>query len=301
MNELNVSNDVLNGSLITYNNDQSILGQLTSSNDVDIYKFQTTLLPTASGVGFKVKFSINESFDAQAGWKISLLDNSGAVISSVNSSGAVISSVNSSGTVISSTVISSVVDSYDVATFAASGELSLSSSYSSAKIAYVKVEKSGTNEASTAQYELIFEQHQQMSEEALTVDAVSLVGDVAHHNSFVLLGTDDTDSYLFETLAASSSSELSVLLTSTDITSATLTIRTLDNGTVFDSNGAAIVSTTITSGTAIVFASAVAPPITYSWSYNSNVIGTTSTIFGLWGGVISIIASDILLFCLGKM
>ncbi|HIO71576.1 MAG TPA: PKD domain-containing protein, partial [Flavobacteriales bacterium] len=46
-------------------------------------------------------------------------------------------------------------------------------------------------------------------------------------------------------------------------------------------------------GTAIVFASAVAPPITYSWSYNSNVIGTASTIFGLWGGVFNIELTDL--------
>ncbi|PCH93962.1 MAG: hypothetical protein COB85_06175, partial [Bacteroidetes bacterium] len=46
-------------------------------------------------------------------------------------------------------------------------------------------------------------------------------------------------------------------------------------------------------GTAIVFASAVAPPITYSWSYNSNSIGSTSTIFGLWGGVFNIELTDL--------
>ena len=45
-------------------------------------------------------------------------------------------------------------------------------------------------------------------------------------------------------------------------------------------------------GTAIVFASAVAPPLTYSWSYNTNVIGTGSSISGLWGGVFNIELTD---------
>mgnify|MGYP000102415946 CR=1 FL=1 len=182
MNELNVNNDLLTSDLLTTNVDQLIFGQLTTDSDVDYYKFQTGLLPTALGVGFTAKFSVNESFDAQAGWKISLIDNSEQVITSVDSS--------------------------TVTGFAASGELSLSGSYDSAKIAYVKVEKSVTDAGSSSQYKLIFEQHQQISEDAISADAVSIMGDVANHSAFAVTGTSDTDTYLFETTAADASSSM---------------------------------------------------------------------------------------------
>ena len=185
MNELNVNNDLLTSDLLTTSADRLIFGQLTTDTDIDIYKFQTALLPTASGVGFTAKFSLNETFDAQAGWKISLIDNNERVLSTIDSS--------------------------TVTGFAASGELSLSGSYDSAKIAYIKVEKSDSDIGSSAQYKLIFEQHQQMSEDVLGTDAVSLMGDVANHGMFALVGSTDTDSFLFETTATAESSTLNFL------------------------------------------------------------------------------------------
>ena len=181
MIELNVpSNDLFTSSLLTTSVDQLIFGELTDGNDIDIYKFQTALLPKADGVGFTAKFSVNEAFDTQAGWKISLLDNEENVLSSVDSS--------------------------SITGFAANGELSLSGSYDSNKIAYVKVETSDTGIASSSQYKLIFEQHQQMSEDRLNTDAVSIIGDVANHSSFELTGGTDTDTYLFETTTSAAAS-----------------------------------------------------------------------------------------------
>ena len=231
MNEVNVNNDLLTGSLITYSNDQLILGQLTAASDIDFYKFQTTMLPTASGVGFDAKFSINESFNPQAGWKISLLDNSGSVLSTV--------------------------DSADVSNFAASGELSLSGSYDSAKIAYVKVEKSDTSQNSNAEYQLIFAQHQQISEDdSSDLSAVSLIGDIAHYSTFSPVGGSDTDTYLFETTVAEVASTFDITLSAAGTDPITLTIRTLDGGSVFDSDGSPIELKAIANGESITMQAA---------------------------------------------
>jgi hypothetical protein len=231
MNEVNVNNDLFSSSLITYSNDQLILGQLTAASDIDIYKFQTTMLPTASGVGFDAKFSINESFNPQAGWKISLLDNSGSVLSTV--------------------------DSADVSNFAASGELSLSGSYDSAKIAYVKVEKSDTSQNSNAEYQLIFAQHQQISEDdSPDLSAVSLIGDIAHYSTFSPVGGSDTDTYLFETTVAEVASTFDITLSTAGTDPITLTIRTLDGGSVFDSDGSPIELKAIANGESITMQAA---------------------------------------------
>ena len=180
MNESSINNDLLNDSLLSYNTDQLIIGQLLNLSDVDIYKFQTQVLPTSSGVGFNANFKITENFDPQAGWKISLLDNTGAVLSSL--------------------------DTADVASFAATGEVTLASSYDSAKIAFVKIEASATNIASDTQYGLTFNQLQQVSEDAVTATESAIVNDSQHHGEFTLVGgVPDTDTYVFETLAADSS------------------------------------------------------------------------------------------------
>jgi hypothetical protein len=181
MNESSVNNNILSDSLLSYNTDQLIIGQLTDQADVDIYKFQTQVLPTASGVGFSAHFNIVDNFDPQAGWKISLLDNSGKVLSSL--------------------------DTADVAGFAATGQLVLSSSYDSAKIAFVKVQASATNTASDTQYNLTFSQLQQISEDAVAATETAITGDSPHHGDFAVVGAvADTDNYVFETLAADSSS-----------------------------------------------------------------------------------------------
>ena len=208
MNELiNVNNDLLTSDLLTTSVDQLIFGQLTTDSDIDIYKFQTALLPKADGVGFTAKFSINEDFDTQAGWKISLLDNAENVLSSVDSS--------------------------SFTGFAANGELSLSGSYDSNKIAYVKVEKSDTDIASNSQYKLVFEQHQQMSEDRLNTDAVSIIGDVANHSSFELTGGTDTDTYLFETSTSAAASTLDFVFIDPNATaSVSLTASDADGNTV---------------------------------------------------------------------
>jgi len=208
MIELNVpSNDLFTSSLLTTSIDQLIFGELTDGNDIDIYKFQTALLPKADGVGFTAKFSVNEAFDTQAGWKISLLDNEENVLSSVDSS--------------------------SITGFAANGELSLSGSYDSNKIAYVKVETSDTGIASSSQYKLIFEQHQQMSEDRLNTDAVSIIGDVANHSSFELTGGTDTDTYLFETTTSAAASTVDFVFIDPNATvSVSLTASDADSNTV---------------------------------------------------------------------
>ena len=215
MNELNVNNDLLTSDLLTTSADQLIFGQLTTDSDIDIYKFQTALLPKADGVGFTAKFSVNEAFDTQAGWKISLLDNAENVLSSVDSS--------------------------SVTGFAANGELSLSGSYDSNKIAYVKVEKSDTDIASNSQYKLIFEQHQQMSEDRLNTDAVSIIGDVANHSSFELTGGTDTDTYLFETTTSATASTLDFVFIDPNAT-ASVSLTASDGTTVINDTSSSAVT-----------------------------------------------------------
>ena len=248
MNEINVYNDGFSDSLITYSNDQLILGQLTAASDIDIYKFQTTMLPSASGVGFDAKFSINESFNPQAGWKISLLDNSKSELSTV--------------------------DSADVSSFAASGELSLSGSYDSAKIAYVKVEESGTSQNSNAEYQLIFAQHQQISEDnSSDLSAVSLIGDIDHYSAFSPVGGSDTDTYLFETTVAEVASTFDIVLSTASTDPITLTIRTLDGGSVFDSDGSPIELKAIANGESITMqadASATAYKLEFTLTSDSS-------------------------------
>ena len=64
MNELNVNNDLLTSDLLTTSADQLIFGQLTTDSDIDIYKFQTALLPKADGVGFTAKFrKLNQIYE----------------------------------------------------------------------------------------------------------------------------------------------------------------------------------------------------------------------------------------------
>jgi hypothetical protein len=231
MNELNVNNDLLTSDLLTTSVDQLIFGQLTTDTDIDIYKFQTALLPTASGVGFTAKFSLNETFDAQAGWKISLIDNNEQVLSSIDSSA--------------------------VTGFPASGELSLSGSYDSAKIAYIKVEKSDADIGSSAQYKLIFEQHQQMSEDVLGTDAVSLMGDVANHGNFALVGSTDTDTFLFETTATAESSTLNFVFIDPNAT-ASISLTNAENSALnnADATPAAITNTNYSHDSLITFVNA---------------------------------------------
>jgi hypothetical protein len=229
MNELNVSNGLLTSDLLTTSVDQLIFGQLTTDTDIDIYKFQTALLPTASGVGFTAKFSLNETFDAQAGWKISLIDNNEQVLSTEDSS--------------------------TVTGFAASGELSLSGSYDSAKIAYIKVEKSDADIGSSAQYKLIFEQHQQMSEDVLGTDAVSLMGDVANHGMFALVGSTDTDSFLFETTATTESSTLNFVFIDPNAT-ATISLTNAENTALNNADAAAITNTNYSHDSVVTFVNA---------------------------------------------
>ena len=180
MNESSVNNDIFSDSLLSYNPDQLIIGQLTDQSDVDIYKFQTQVLPTASGVGFSAIFSIVDNFDPQAGWKISLLDNSGNVLSSL--------------------------DTADTSDFAATNQVILNSSYDAAKIAFVKVEASATNISSSSQYSLTFSQIQQIAEDEVAATESAIVSDSQHHGEFTIVGgVPDTDTYVFETLSADSS------------------------------------------------------------------------------------------------
>ncbi len=172
-----------------------IYGQLITPTDTDIFKFVPDLNPTLEdGVGFTATIRINENFSAQAGWKLSLVDASEYVIAAV--------------------------DSADVAEFAADRQLQLSGSYDASKPLYVKVESSDSANHSSAQYELLVQEHNQLDEDVNGKSYASLQGDIVSHSNFEFTGvaTTDTDQFVFETLAADSATDASVVYIDTSAT-----------------------------------------------------------------------------------
>jgi hypothetical protein len=180
-------NGILTNTLTQSDAGRLIYGQLISGSDVDVFKFIPEINSTLEdGVGFTASIHITEDFSAQAGWKFSLIDSNEYVIATV--------------------------DSANVADFASTGMLQLSGSYDTSKPLYVKVESSGSANHSTAQYELLVLEHNQINEDS-NEGYASLRGDVASQGSFALIGseTNDTDQFVFETKAADTATTAQVI------------------------------------------------------------------------------------------